>query len=43
MQCKFLVGATLTCSGKKSDGEPVEIPVAVVKATADSITWKFER
>ncbi|PAZ11542.1 hypothetical protein CLM62_35175 [Streptomyces sp. SA15] len=40
---KAVAGATITCSGKKSDGETVEIPVTVVKATADSITWKFER
>jgi hypothetical protein len=40
---KAVAGATITCSGKKSDGETVEIPVTVVKATDDSITWKFER
>ncbi|MFD3496896.1 DUF4333 domain-containing protein [Streptomyces sp. NPDC058678] len=40
---KAVVGASVTCTGKKSDGKPVDIPVTVVKATADSVTWKFER
>ncbi|WP_328500593.1 DUF4333 domain-containing protein [Streptomyces sp. NBC_00457] len=40
---KAVAGATVTCSGKKSDGSSVEIPVSVVKATGDSVTWKFER
>ncbi|UUU30298.1 DUF4333 domain-containing protein [Streptomyces sp. CA-210063] len=38
-----VAGATLTCTGKKSDGETVEIPVRVTKADAKSVTWKFER
>jgi hypothetical protein len=40
---KAVAGATLTCTGKKRDGETVDIPVTVVKAAADSVTWKFER
>jgi hypothetical protein len=40
---KAVTGATVTCTGKKSDGKTVEIPVTVVKATVDSVTWKFER
>ncbi|MBR8639703.1 DUF4333 domain-containing protein [Streptomyces tuirus] len=40
---KAVAGATLTCTGKKSDGETVEIPVRVTKADAKSVTWTFER
>ena len=40
---KAVAGATVTCTGKKSDGTSVDIPVTVVKATADSLTWKFDR
>ncbi|WP_411151310.1 DUF4333 domain-containing protein [Streptomyces sp. A30] len=40
---KAVAGATVTCTGKKSDGETVDIPVTVVKATTHSVTWKFER
>ncbi|MFI5797432.1 DUF4333 domain-containing protein [Streptomyces sp. NPDC051677] len=40
---KAVAGATLTCTGKKSGGESVEIPVSVTKADAKSVTWKFER
>jgi hypothetical protein len=40
---KAVAGATITCTGKKRDGETVDIPVTVVKAAADSVTWKFER
>ena len=40
---KAVAGATLTCTGKKSDGATVEIPVRVTKADAKSVTWKFER
>ncbi|WP_369240157.1 DUF4333 domain-containing protein [Streptomyces sp. R21] len=35
--------ATLTCTGEKSDGGTVEIPVRVIRADANSVTWKFER
>ncbi|MFD7283374.1 hypothetical protein ACFV80_41890 [Streptomyces sp. NPDC059862] len=38
-----MAGATVTCTGKADDGKEVRIPVSVVKATADSVTWKFER
>jgi Domain of unknown function (DUF4333) len=38
-----VAGATITCAGKKSDGDTLDIPVTVVKATASSVTWKFER
>ena len=40
---KAVAGATLTCTGKKGDGDSVRIPVRVTKADADSVTWKFER
>jgi hypothetical protein len=40
---KAVAGATVTCTGKKGDGETVDIPVTVVKATGDAVTWKFER
>ncbi|MFJ8108032.1 hypothetical protein [Streptomyces sp. NPDC096132] len=40
---KAVAGATLTCVGKESGGRTVDIPVSVVKASAHSITWKFER
>ncbi|TLS47612.1 DUF4333 domain-containing protein [Streptomyces montanus] len=40
---KAVAGATITCTGKNNDGKNVDIPVTVVKATSDSVTWKFER
>ena len=40
---KAVAGATLTCTGKKSGGGTVEIPVTVVKASDRSVTWKFDR
>ncbi|MEU6912558.1 DUF4333 domain-containing protein [Streptomyces olindensis] len=40
---KAVTGAGLTCTGKKSDGSTVEIPVRVTKADAKSVTWTFER
>ncbi|MGW0582348.1 DUF4333 domain-containing protein [Streptomyces sp. NPDC002920] len=40
---KAVAGATLTCVGTESGGKKVDIPVSVVKADADSVTWKFER
>jgi hypothetical protein len=40
---KAVPGATVTCTGTKSDGGTVDIPVSVVKATAKSVTWKFDR
>jgi len=40
---KAVAGATVTCTGKKGDGQAVAIPVSVVKATDTSVTWKFER
>ncbi|WP_329262290.1 DUF4333 domain-containing protein [Streptomyces sp. NBC_01478] len=40
---KAVAGATVTCTGRKSDGSTVRIPVHVVKASADSVTWKFDR
>jgi hypothetical protein len=40
---KAVAGATVTCTGHKSDGTTVDIPVRVVKASADSVTWKFDR
>ncbi|MFE7273576.1 DUF4333 domain-containing protein [Streptomyces sp. NPDC057623] len=40
---KAVAGASITCTGKKGDGETVRIPVRVTKADAKSVTWKFER
>ncbi|MGW0332861.1 DUF4333 domain-containing protein [Streptomyces sp. NPDC003011] len=40
---KAVAGATLTCTGTKSGGAAVDIPVTVVRATSDSVTWTFER
>lgn len=40
---KAVAGASITCTGKKGDGEVVRIPVRVTKADANSVTWKFER
>ncbi|GGW49065.1 MULTISPECIES: DUF4333 domain-containing protein [Streptomyces] len=40
---KAVAGATVTCTGKGGDGATVRIPVTVVRATADSVTWKFDR
>ncbi|MFF4249953.1 DUF4333 domain-containing protein [Streptomyces sp. NPDC001663] len=40
---KAVAGATITCTGKSTDGRSVDIPVSVVKATGSSVTWKFER
>jgi hypothetical protein len=40
---KAVAGATLTCTGETENGKAVAIPVSVVKATASSVTWKFER
>lgn len=40
---KAVAGASITCTGKTGDGKSIDIPVSVVKATATSVTWKFER
>ncbi|MET8976917.1 DUF4333 domain-containing protein [Streptomyces sp. NPDC004539] len=40
---KAVPGATLTCTGTKSGGETVDIPVRVNKADAKSVTWAFDR
>ncbi|GEC02921.1 hypothetical protein SSP24_05760 [Streptomyces spinoverrucosus] len=40
---KAVAGATLTCTGRTGDGKDVSIPVSVVKADGDSVTWKFQR
>lgn len=40
---KAVAGASLTCTGTKSGGGTVAIPVSVVKATDHSVTWKFDR
>ncbi|MFE6623944.1 DUF4333 domain-containing protein [Streptomyces sp. NPDC008086] len=40
---KAVTGASITCTGRKGDGETVRIPVRVTKADARSVTWKFER
>ncbi|WP_105969852.1 DUF4333 domain-containing protein [Streptomyces geranii] len=40
---KAVAGARITCTGHSGKGKDIEIPVTVVKATATSVTWKFER
>lgn len=40
---KAVAGATLTCTGRTSDGKSIDIPVAVTRATDSSVTWKFDR
>ncbi|GKQ38878.1 DUF4333 domain-containing protein [Streptomyces sp. A012304] len=40
---KAVAGATVTCHGRTDGGKDVTIPVSVVQATADSVTWTFER
>ncbi|MFF7647138.1 DUF4333 domain-containing protein [Streptomyces canus] len=40
---KAVAGASITCTGTAGGGRSVDIPVTVVKATSDSVTWKFER
>jgi hypothetical protein len=40
---KAVVGATVTCTGTKSGGGTVDIPVTVIKASGKTVTWKFDR
>lgn len=40
---KAVAGASVTCVGEEDGGTSVAIPVHVVDATADSVTWTFER
>ncbi|MDX3451731.1 DUF4333 domain-containing protein [Streptomyces sp. ME02-8801-2C] len=40
---KAVTGARITCTGRTAKGKDIDIPVTVVKATATSVTWKFER
>jgi hypothetical protein len=40
---KAVTGTTLTCTGRKSDGTTIDIPVTVINATDTHITWKFGR
>ncbi|MFE6822244.1 DUF4333 domain-containing protein [Streptomyces sp. NPDC057690] len=40
---KAVAGTSVTCTGKTGDGKNVDIRVSVVKATSQSVTWKFER
>lgn len=40
---KAVAGATVTCTGTKSGGGAVDIPVTVIKASDTSVTWKFDR
>ncbi|TXS54681.1 DUF4333 domain-containing protein [Streptomyces sp. uw30] len=40
---KAVAGASLTCTGHKSGGGTVRIPVHVTRADAGSVTWTFER
>ncbi|MEU9912319.1 DUF4333 domain-containing protein [Streptomyces sp. NPDC051001] len=36
-------GATLTCTGRRTDGTTLDIPVRVVRVTNTHLTWKFDR
>jgi hypothetical protein len=40
---KAVAGVSITCTGKDRDGGTVRIPVRVIKADGQSVTWKFER
>ena len=40
---KAQAGATLTCTGRRTDGTTLDIPVTVVRVTDTHLTWKFER
>ena len=40
---KAVAGATLTCTGVKSGGKTLDIPITVVTATDSSVTWRFKR
>ncbi|MEU1513931.1 DUF4333 domain-containing protein [Streptomyces sp. NPDC005811] len=40
---KSVVGATVTCTGKRNDGTTVDIPVTVTRVTGSRITWRFAR
>lgn len=40
---KSVVGASVTCTGKKNDGTTVDIPVTVTRVNGSRITWKFAR
>ncbi|MEV7884985.1 DUF4333 domain-containing protein [Streptomyces sp. NPDC002817] len=40
---KAQAGATLTCTGRRTDGTTLDIPVTVVRATDTHITWRFGR
>ncbi|MFM9445572.1 DUF4333 domain-containing protein [Streptomyces acidiscabies] len=40
---KAVVGASLMCTGEKSGGGTVKIPVRVTEADAKSVTWTFDR
>lgn len=40
---KNIVGASVTCTGKRSDGTTVDIPVTVTRVAGARITWKFTR
>lgn len=38
-----VAGTRMTCTGRRSNGTAVRIPVTVVDATPTHITWKFDR
>ncbi|MGJ5893100.1 hypothetical protein DF268_04295 [Streptomyces sp. V2] len=38
-----VAGTRMTCTGRRTNGTAVRIPVTVVDATPTHITWKFDR
>lgn len=40
---KSVVGATVTCTGRRNDGTTVAIPVTVTRVDGSRVTWKFAR
>ncbi|MER6179312.1 hypothetical protein [Streptomyces sp. NPDC001652] len=40
---KAQLGATLTCTGRRTDGTTLDIPVRVVRVTNTHLTWEFDR
>ncbi|WP_406443699.1 DUF4333 domain-containing protein [Streptomyces sp. NBC_01613] len=40
---KAVTGTVMTCTGRRTDGSTVDIPVTVIRATDSHITWKFGR
>ena len=40
---KAVAGTTLHCTGTRTDGSTVDIPVTVVEASDTHVTWRFSR